>query len=90
MKTITIPVDVSPDILIALNESEQELKNHFQAGIAVLLFQEGKLTFGKALQLSSLSRFEFEELLKKKNISISIPNQTVEQVVSDAVKISDL
>ena len=41
MKNIVIPVDISPDILIALNESEKELKNHFQVGIAMMLFQEG-------------------------------------------------
>jgi len=31
MKNITIPVNISPEIMIALNETEQELKNHFPA-----------------------------------------------------------
>lgn len=66
MKNITIPLDIPSDLLIALNESEQELKNHFQVSIAMMLFQEGKLTLGKAIQLSGLNRYEFEKSLSKK------------------------
>lgn len=60
MKDVTIPIDISADIMIALNESEQELKNHFQVAVAMVLFQEGKLTMGKATQLSGLTRYAFE------------------------------
>ena len=88
MKVITIPVDVPSDLLIALNESEQELKSHFQASIAVMLFQEGKLTFGKAVQLSGLTRFEFEKALAKNKVPVSILDP--DQAMSDAKKISDL
>lgn len=88
MKNITIPVNISPDIMIALNETEQELKIHFQAGIALILFHEGKLTLGKAIQLSGLSRYEFEKMLKKNNIPIS--NQNIDEVLSDLGKLSDL
>lgn len=88
MKKITIPVDISPEIMIALNESEQELKIHFQVGIAMMLFQEGKLTIGKAIQLSGLTRFEFEKSLIRNKIPIS--NQSMEQVISDMDKLSDL
>lgn len=88
MKNIVIPVDISPDIMIALNESEKELKNHFQVGIAMMLFQEGKLTLGKAIQMSGISRYEFEKSLAKNDIPIS--NPSYEQVVSDINKLSDL
>jgi len=88
MNKISIPVDISPDLMIALNENEQELKNHFQVGIAMMLFQEGKLTIGKAIQLSGLTRFEFEKALSKNNIPIS--NQSIEQVFLDVEKLSDL
>ena len=88
MKNITIPVNISPDIMVTLNETEQELKVHFQAGIAMILYQEGKLTFGKAIQLSGLSRFEFEKMLTKNNVPIS--NQSIDQVMSDLDKLSDL
>jgi len=88
MKIITIPVDIPSDMLIALNESEQELKYHFQVAIAMMLFQEGKLTLGKAIQLSGLTRFEFEKSLAKNNIPISDLN--IEQIMSDVDKMGDL
>ncbi|MCB0592804.1 MAG: UPF0175 family protein [Lewinellaceae bacterium] len=88
MKNISIPIEVPSDILIALNESEQELKNHFQVAVAMMLFQEGKLTLGKAIQLSGLTRFEFEKSLSKNKIPVS--NLSVEQIMSDAGKLKDL
>lgn len=88
MKIITIPVDIPSDLLIALNETEQELKNHFQLAIALMLFQEGKLTLGKAIQLSGLSRFEFEKSLSRNKISVS--DLTIEQIVSDVDKLAKL
>lgn len=81
IKTITIPLDISEDIMIALNETEEELKVHFQAGIAMMLYKEGKLTLGKAKQLSGLSRYEFEKLLSKHKIPIS--NLNYKTVISD-------
>ena len=88
MKNITIPVDVPLDMLIALNESEEELKNHFQVAIAMMLFQEGKLTLGKAIQLSGLTRFEFEKSLAKNKIPVSDLN--IEQIMSDVNKLGNL
>jgi predicted HTH domain antitoxin len=88
MKSITIPVDITPDIMIALNESEQELKQHFQLAIAVVLFQEGKLTLGKSIQLSGLSRFEFEKELVKRKIDIA--EIDLEQIHADVEKLEEL
>lgn len=86
--TISIPVNISSEIMIALNESEQELKNYFQIGIAIMLFQEEKLTIGKAIQLSGLSRYEFEKKLAQRNIPIANPN--ISQVFSDMEKLGNL
>lgn len=88
MKTISIPVDISEDIMIALNETEQELKVHFQAGIAMMLFKEGKLSIGKAIQLSGLTRYEFEKLLSKHNIPIS--NLNYDDVISDLEHLKEI
>ena len=73
---------------VALNESEQELKNHFQVAVAMMLFQEGKLTLGKSIQLSGLTRFEFEKSLAKNKIPVS--NLKMEQIISDVDKLKDL
>jgi len=88
MKNITIQVDIPSDLLVALNESEQELKSHFQTATAMMLYQEGKLTIGKAIQLSGLSRFEFEKSLAKNKISVS--KLDIDQIMSDVEKLSDL
>lgn len=86
METIAIPVTISPDILIALNETEQELKDYFQSAIAMLLFQEKKLTFGKAVQLSGLSRYAFEQFLTQNDIPFS--NTTANEVFADLAKLN--
>lgn len=86
MKNITIPVDIPSDMLVALNESEQELKSYFQTATAMMLFQEGKLTIGKAIQLSGLTRFEFEKALAKNKIPVSILD--TDRIMSDAEKLN--
>jgi len=53
-------------LLVALNETEQELKSHFQTATALKLFQEVKLTIGKAIQLSGLTRLESGKVTCKK------------------------
>ena len=88
MKNITIPVEIPSDLFITLNESEQELKTHFQTSIAITLFQEGKLTLGKAVQLSCLSRVEFEKLLAKNKIPVS--QLDLDQIFSDVKKMKNL
>ena len=88
MKLTTISVDVPSDLLVALNESEQTLKAHFQTAVALMFFQEGKLTLGKAVQLSGLSRFEFEKVLAKNKVSVSQPD--VNQVMADAEKLNNV
>ena len=88
MKTITIPLNIPKDLFITLNESEQELKTHFQTAIAIMLFQDGKLTIGKATQLSGLSRFEFEKALAKSKIPVSQLN--IDEILSDVNKLKDL
>ena len=87
-KNITIPVEIPSDVLIALNESEQELKGQFQVAIALMLFQEGKLTLGKAVQLSGLTRYEFEKFLTRNRISISELDET--QILSDINKLKEI
>ncbi len=88
MGTITISVDIPSDLMVVLNESEEELKSHFQTAIAMMLFQEGKLTLGKAIQFSGLSRFEFEKELAKYKLPLldADPNE----VMSDVEKMKDL
>jgi predicted HTH domain antitoxin len=88
MKNIAIPIDISADIMIALNESEQNLKSYFQVAVAMMLFQEEKLTLGKAIQLSGLTRYEFEKALIKHHIPII--NTNILQIKADIEKLKNL
>ena len=85
MKNITIPVTIPQDILIALNQKEEELRDQFQLTIAIMLFQQEKLTIGKAVQLSGVDRYEFEKALAKNNIPVV--NTSVEEAFADAAKL---
>jgi predicted HTH domain antitoxin len=85
MNTQTISIDLPSDILIALNETEAELKKRIKTSLAMRLYKLQKLTIGKAVQLSGLSRFEFETLLSENEIPIS--NLTISDVIDDCEKL---
>lgn len=85
MKTQTISIDFPSDILLALNETEAELKQRIKTSLAMWLYKLQKLTIGKAAQVSGLSRFEFETLLSENEIPIS--NLTIADVLDDCKKL---
>ncbi len=85
MNIQTISIDFPMDILLAINESEKELKSRIKITLAIQLFKLEKLTIGKASQLSGLSRLEFENELSKNNISIS--NLSEEDILMDIEKL---
>lgn len=85
MSIQTISIDFPNDILLALNESEKDLKSRIKVTLAIQLYKLQKLTIGKATQLSGLSRFEFEKELSNNEISIS--NLTKEDILNDIEKL---
>jgi predicted HTH domain antitoxin len=85
MNTRTISIDIPSDILLALNENENELKNDIKISLAIRLYQQEKLTIGKAAQLCGLSRYNFETLLSENGISIS--NLTIDDISNDSKKL---
>ncbi|UZO79646.1 UPF0175 family protein [Aquimarina sp. ERC-38] len=85
MNVQTISIDFPNDILLALNESEKDLKDRIKIILAIQLYKSKKLTIGKSSQIAGLSRFQFEEVLSKNNISIS--NLTKKDILSDMDKL---
>ena len=85
MSIQTISIDIPNDILLALNESENDLKKRIKITLAIQLYKLQKLTIGKASQLSGLSRLEFEKELYKNEVSISNLNE--DDVFSDIEKL---
>jgi predicted HTH domain antitoxin len=86
MATQTITVNLPKDILIALNESEGDLKKRLKIILAIQLYKLQKLSLGKAAQLSGLSRLDFETELANNKISIS--NLSEKDVLEDIEKLS--
>jgi len=85
MSTQTISIDFPSDILLALNETESEVKQRIKISLAIRLYKLEKLTIGKAAQVSGLSRFQFETILSENEIPIS--NLTIDDVISDIEKL---
>ncbi|HET8828586.1 MAG TPA: UPF0175 family protein [Pelobium sp.] len=81
----TISLDFPNDILLALNESENDLKKRIKLTLAIQFYKLQKLTIGKAAQLSGLTRLEFEMELSKNEIPVS--NLTEKDVLNDIEKL---
>lgn len=75
MSTQSISIDFPTDILLAINESENDLKKRIKIILAIQLYKSQKITIGKAAQISGLTRLEFEKILSDNNISISNLNE---------------
>lgn len=82
----TISIDFPNDILLALNESENDLKERIKISLAIQLYKLEKLTIGKAAQLSGLSRLEFENELSKNKVPIS--HLAEKDILSDIEKLT--
>lgn len=85
MNTQTISIDFPADILLALNETESELKQRIKIILAIRLYKLQKLTIGKAAQISGLSRLQFETILSENEVPIS--NLTIDDVIDDIEKL---
>lgn len=86
MSIQTISLDFPEDILLALNESENDLKKRIKLILAIQLYKLQKLTIGKAAQISGLSRLEFENELSKNKIPISNLNE--KDILDDIEKLA--
>lgn len=62
----TVSIDIPIEILHAARMSPQELKSE----LAVYLFQRGKLSFGKAREMSGQTVSTFQQLLGSRGISV--------------------
>ena len=85
MSTQTISIDLPSDVLLALNESEHELKQDIKIALAVRLYNLQQLTIGKAAQVAGVSRLAFETLLADYGVPVS--NLNFEDVLSDYQKL---
>lgn len=64
--TETICIDIPREVLHASRMTTAEIKTE----LAVSLYQQGKLSFGKARELAGMSIWLFQQLLGSRKISV--------------------
>jgi predicted HTH domain antitoxin len=68
-------ITISDDIIKASKMTEEQLKLE----IAIMLFQQDKISIGKARQLAQMSLLEFQKELAKRKICIHYDVEELEQ-----------
>ena len=65
-----IAIDLPQDIIFAMRglEKPEEVKRKLKIALAILLFQEGSISLGKATELTEMSRVRFIEVLREHGI----------------------
>lgn len=76
-------VEMPDEVLAVLGTTKQHLSQKLKELAALKLFQEGKISSGKASELVGISRMEFIEVLAKNNIPFfrQIPDELAEDIV---------
>lgn len=66
-KTERIEIDLPQEIIFAMRglEKPEKVKKKLKMALAIILFQEGSISLGKATELAEISRVRFMEVLKE-------------------------
>jgi predicted HTH domain antitoxin len=73
-----LTLEISSDLAAALRLPEDERLSRLQRELAIRLYQKGLLSFGKARELATLSKWEFHELLNQEGIERSYDEEELE------------
>jgi len=73
-----LTLEISDDLAEALRLPPQERLARLQRELAIRLYQKGLLSFGKARELATLSKWEFHELLSQEGIDRSYDAEELE------------
>jgi len=79
-----IIIDIPSDIAMALKISDSEAPSTLRRELAVQLYAQHLLSFGKARQLARLSKWEFAELLGQRGIERHYDEQSLQEDVEFA------
>lgn len=61
-------LEIPDSAVAALQLSPDDLRRELRQDLAVSLYARGVLPIGKAMELADLTRFEFERLLKERQV----------------------
>lgn len=79
----TASIEIPRDVLIATRMTPAELRLE----LAVALFQQGKLSFGKARELADLDAWTFQQLLGSRGIA---PHYDIAEYEEDLATFKDV
>lgn len=71
----TVSFEIPRDVLRATRMSAEELRRE----LALHLFEQGKLSFGKARELAELSAWKFQHLLGSRGVPVHYDIEEYEQ-----------
>ena len=74
-----IIIEIPSDIAMALKIPDREAPTVLRQELAVQLYAQHLLTFGKARQLAQLSKWEFGELLGQRGIERHYDKQSLKE-----------
>ncbi len=79
----TVPIEIPREIMRSTRMTPQELKRD----LAILLFQQGKLSFGKAREMAGMTGWAFQQLLGSRGIPV---HYDVEEYEEDLQTLQEL
>jgi predicted HTH domain antitoxin len=71
MDTVSVRMDLPKDILLAANISEANAQTDIMKHLALYMFKERILSFGKATELSGISKLSFMEFAGSKGVAFN-------------------
>ena len=86
--SLTVELELPRDLLGALEVAEHELGPELKRLIALRLFQEERISLGKAAELLGISKAEFIELLDRHGIAYF--TETPEELEAQVETLRDL
>jgi predicted HTH domain antitoxin len=79
----TVTIDIPGEVMHAARMTPDELKRE----LAIHLFREGKLSFGKARELAGMNAWDFQQLLGSREIPVhyDVQDYLEDQAAIDAL-----
>lgn len=76
MKTMTLHIPIQSDIFLSLNQTPDEFGSELKLWAAISMYYFGKISLARAASLAGYHRYDFENLLARLNIPISLLDVT--------------
>ncbi|WP_028325156.1 UPF0175 family protein [Desulfatirhabdium butyrativorans] len=71
----TVPIEIPREIMRSTRMTPQEMKRD----LAILLFQQGKLSFGKAREMAGMTVWTFQQLLGSRGVPVHYDVEAYEE-----------